>query len=407
MSHCVVGYDGGMRDVWILAVAQALAGSGTIMLFTFGGIIGTELAPFPAIATLPLSLSILGVALTSIPAALLMQRIGRRAGFVGSALVAALAALLCAASVATGSFAGLCVSGWLLGSNMAFVQQYRFAATEFVEHAHAGKAVATVMLGTLTAAVLAPELGDRLRLVGGWPEFTGSFVALAGLCVVAAVLLLALGVPGPRHDSHAGTPRPLADVARQPSYVVAVLAGITAYAAMSFIMTATPISMHVVDGMTVGETKRVISMHLLGMYVPSLASGWLIRVVGVHPMMRVGLACIAACTAISVFVGQHFVHYLSGLVLLGIGWNLLFVAGTTMLTQSYRPAERYRAQGLNDFLVFGAQALASLAAGPAITALGWRSVNLLAVPVVLVMAGAVVWSGRTAGRALRPAPDLG
>lgn len=392
-----------MRDVWILAAAQACAACGTIVLVTFGGILGTRLAPFPAIATLPLSLSVLGVAATSIPAALLMQRIGRKPAFVGSAVMAVGASLLCAASVAAGSFAGLCLAGFLLGANMAFVQQYRFAAAEFVGEKDAGRAVSTVMLGTLAAAILAPELGNRARLLGGWPEFTGSFVALAGVCALAALVLLTLGRPPVRVAYALHAARPLGVVARQPAFLTAVLAGVTAYAVMSFIMTATPISMHVVDGLPVDDTKSVISMHLLGMYVPSLASGWLIRVLGVRPMMLAGLALMGVCVAISVFVGQHFVHYVAALVLLGVGWNFLFVAGTTLLTTSYAPSERYRAQGLNDFVVFGVQALASLAAGPAITRLGWQAVNLASLPLLVLMAAAIVWYGRTAGATSRAA----
>lgn len=382
-----------MRDVWILALAQALAASGTIVLVTFGGIVGTTLAPSAAVATLPLSLSVLGVALTSIPAALLMQRIGRKPAFIGSAVMAVLASLLCAASVAAASFTGLCVAGFLLGANMAFVQQYRFAAAEFVDERDAGRAVSTVMLGTLTAAILAPELGNRARLLGGWPEFTGSFVALAGVCAVAALVLTALGRPAVRAVAAVQAARPLAVVARQPAFIAAVLAGVTSYAVMSFIMTATPISMHVVDGMPIGDTKSVISLHLLGMYVPSLASGWLIRTLGVRPMMLAGLVLMAVCVAISAFVGQHFMHYASALVLLGMGWNFLFVAGTTLLTTSYAPSERYRAQGLNDFVVFGTQAAASLAAGPAVMRLGWPSLNLASVPLLVLMAAAVVWLG--------------
>ena len=176
------------------------------------------------------------------------------------------------------------------------------------------------------------------------------------MCALAALVLLTLGRPAVRVAYVLHTARPLGVVARQPAFVTAVLAGVTAFAVMSFIMTATPISMHVVDGLPVDDTKSVISMHLLGMYVPSLASGWLIRVLGVRPMMLAGLAFMGVCVAISVFVGQHFVHYVAALVLLGIGWNFLFVAGTTLLTTSYAPSERYRAQGLNDFVVFGAQA---------------------------------------------------
>jgi MFS family permease len=380
-----------MRNVWILALAQALSGCGTIMLVTFGGIVGTHIAPIPAIATLPLSLAVLGLALMSIPAALLMQRVGRKAGFIGSAIVATAAALLLALSVATEAFVGLCVAGFLLGANMAFVQQYRFAAAEYVDGPDAGRAVSTVMLGTLGAALLGPELGDRMRHLGGWPEFTGSFVALAVLCILGALVLLALGQPKVQTTVDASTPRSLGEIARQPAFIVALLGGLGSYAVMSFIMTATPISMHVVDGMSVSETKHVISLHLLGMYVPSLASGWLIRVLGIRPMMLIGLALMSICVVISAFVGHHFVHYVWGLTLLGVGWNFLFVASTTLLTTSYRSAERFRAQGLNDFVMFGSQACASFLAGPAITFLGWRIVNLASVPLIIIVTLAVFW----------------
>lgn len=381
-----------MRDVWILALAQACSACGTIMFATFGGIIGATLAPAPALATLPLSLSVLGTALGSLPASRLMQRIGRRPAFIGSALLATGTSLLCAFSVSRGAFAGLCASGILLGLNMAFVQQYRFAAAEFVAPSQAGRAVSTVMLGTLAAAIVAPELGDRLRLAGGWPEFTGSFVGLSGILMMSAVILTRLP-SRPRTVVTGRSTRALGDVARQPTFIAAAAAGVTAYAVMSFIMTATPISMRVVDGMSVAQTKSVISLHLLGMYVPSLASGWLVRVVGIRGLMTAGLACMATCVGIGVFVGQHFTHYLTGLALLGVGWNCLFVAGTTLLTTGHTPEDRYAVQGLNDLLVFGTQATASLLAGPAIIRFGWPLLNAASVPLLVAMAGVVVWLG--------------
>jgi predicted MFS family arabinose efflux permease len=380
-----------MRNVWILALAQALTGCGTIVLVAFGGIVGTRLASSPALATLPLSLAIVGVAATSIPAALAMQRWGRKRAFLASAAFAAAASLVCAAAVARADFALLCVGGAMLGANMAFVQQYRFAATEYVALEHAGRAISTVMLGTLVAAVLAPELGDRARLLGGWPEFTGSFVALSGVCVVG-LAVLALLEPAHAHEAAAARPaRPLATIARQPGYRVAVLCSVAGYAVMSFIMTATPISMHVLDGMDVAASKQVITAHLLGMYLPSLASGWLIDRLGLPRMMYAGLGCMGACVAIAAVVGHHFVHYLVGLVLLGVGWNLLFVAGSTLLTRSYTASERFRAQGLHDFATFGTQALASLLAGASIHALGWTVLNLASVPLLLV-AAAAIWT---------------
>lgn len=362
-------------------------GCGTIMLVAFGGIIGTHLAPHPALATLPLSLSILGVATTSLPAALLMQRIGRRRAFVGSACLAIVAALLCAWSVAAASFPGFCVAGVLLGCNMAFVQQYRFAAVEYVAPERSGQAVATVLLGTLAAAVLAPTLGTAARHLGGWPEYTGSYLVLAVICAAGAALLTRLpdSAPQPAADSQGA--RALREIAGQPDFQLAVVAGIAAYAVMSFIMTATPISMHVHDGFSSGETTGVITAHLLAMYLPSLATPWLIRRLGITGMMLWGVAAMLACIVISAAIGHQFAHYFSGLVLLGLGWNLLFVAGTTLLTTTYAPGERFRAQGCNDLAVFGSQGMASLLAGTAMETIGWQALNLASAPLLAV----VVW----------------
>lgn len=373
------------KNVWILTAAQAFSGCGTIMLVAFGGIVGTRIAPSAALSTLPLSLSILGVATASLPAALLMQRIGRRPAFVGSALVAACAALLCAWAVAHGNFALLCLAGFGLGCNMAFVQQYRFAATEYVDVSQSGQAVATVILGTLVAAIAAPTIGTAARNLGGWPEFTGSYVVLSGLCLIAAAILLRLEDAPIRATTHGETGRPLRDIARQPAFRLAVLAGIASYAVMSFIMTATPISMHVHDGFSSGETTSVITAHLLGMYLPSLATPTLQRLLGVRGMMITGLVAMALCILISAVIGHAFAHYFIGLVLLGLGWNLLFVAGTQLLTTTYAPSERFRAQGCNDLAVFGSQAVASLLAGTAMETIGWQALNVASLPLLLAV----------------------
>ncbi len=379
-----------MRNVYILTAAQALAGCGTIMLVAFGGIAGARIAPMPEIATLPLSLSILGLAAMSLPAALLMQRIGRQRAFIGGALALAAAALLCAFAIARANFALLCVAGALLGANMAFVQQYRFAATEYLPPEQAGRGVSTVLLGTLAAAVIGPFVGQWVRHWGGWREYTASYVALAGLCVAAAVVLTRL-TPAPSASvgpTHGG--RPLAAILRQPSYVAAVFAGVSAYAVMSFIMTATPLSMHEIDGFSGGETSAVITAHLIGMYLPSLFTPVLMRVLGHKRMMLWGIVAMFACVLIAVFVGRHFMHYFWALALLGIGWNLMFVAATTQLTATYAAAERFRAQGFNDLAIFGTQGLASLAAGAAISSAGWATVNLVTLPVLALVTVSVL-----------------
>lgn len=385
-----------MRNVWLLTFAQALAACGTIMLVTFGGIVGTELAPTPVLATLPLSVSVFGVAATSLPAALLMQRIGRKAAFIGSACIASAGAIGIAFSIATQNFWMLCGSAFFIGANMAFVQQYRFAAVEYVDESHAGRAVATVMLGTLGAALVGPTLGQFTSHLHGWPEFTGTYLTLSVLCLGAALVLTRL--PQPVRSVQIATHRSgrsLRALLREPDFRLAVLAGLASYAVMSFIMTATPLSMHVHDGFSSAETTRVITAHLLGMYLPSLVAPLLVRMLGVRRMMLLGVAANFLCIGISALMGHAFVHYFVGLVLLGLGWNLMFVAATTLLTSCYAPDERFRAQGFNDLAVFGSQATASLLAGTAIETLGWEALNLATLPLLAL----VVW------RIVRRSPD--
>ncbi|MCS6947016.1 MAG: MFS transporter [Steroidobacteraceae bacterium] len=379
-----------MKNVYLLMAAQALAGCGMIMLVTFGGIAGSRIAPFPQIATLPLSLAIVGVAAMSLPAALIMQRIGRKRAFIGSALAGAIAAVLCAVAIGRASFVLLSVGAVLLGGTMAFVQQYRFAAVEYVPAEHTSRAVATVLLGTLIAALIGPLTGQLARDLGGWREFTGSYLFLALFCVAAALVLTRLEPLRVAERTTSDNGRPLAQIVRQPAFVLAVGCAVIAYAVMSFIMTATPISMHEIDGFSSGATSAVITGHLLGMYLPSLATPFLVRWLGLRGMMLTGIAAMTACVSIAALLGHHFHHYFVGLFLLGAGWNLMFVAATTQLTRCYAPSERFRAQGFNDLLVFGTQALASLGAGAAIQSLGWVALNLWSLPPLVLAAVAVL-----------------
>jgi MFS family permease len=387
-----------MRNVYVLALAQALSAAGMMTVFLLGGILGSQFAPLPQLATLPVSLTVVGLAATAIPAALLMERIGRRNAFVASAALAALAALLVAWAVTLESFTLLCAATLLLGANLAFQQQHRFAAAESVPPGRVSTAVSIVMVGTLVAAAVGPQIALALKDLVPGHEYAGSFVGVSVLLAAAALVLTrsSAGLPHEHRAGHEATrdARPLATVVRQPLFLVAVAAAVVSYAVMSFIMTATPISMHVHDHHSDTDTAWVIQSHLLAMYGPSLFSGRLIARIGVRSGMAAGLVLMIACVAID-SAGHDLMHYWWGLVLLGIGWNLLFVAGTALLTTTYRPAERFRAQAVNEFSVFGTQALASLLAGPAIHALGWRTLNLAAlVPLALFAAALVIWPGQ-------------
>ena len=380
-----------MRSVWLLAMTQALCNSGTFLVVLLGGILGSQLAPRPALATLPLSVMIIGLALTTFPAALIMQRLGRRPVFQATALVAAGAAVLGAQAIRADSFGLFCLATFLLGTTNAVVMQYRFAAAEHVAPELAGRAVATVMVGALVAAWLGPEIAILGADLVANAHYAGSFYCAAALFVAAALLLSALPRRGGALGRIGGPARPLGEVARQPEFKVAVLAGVVAYAVMSFIMTATPVSMHVMDHLSEQDTKWVIQSHLLAMYLPALVSGRIVVRLGVHPTMLIGTLTMCGCVAIALLGGHEVVHYWWAMVLLGIGWNLLFVAGTAMLTQTYRPSERFRAQAVNELTVFGSQATASLLAGVALAYIGWERLNLVSLPLLLTMLAAVLW----------------
>jgi predicted MFS family arabinose efflux permease len=257
------------------------------------------------------------------------------------------------------------------------------------------QAVSMVMIGTLVAAAIGPQIALALKDLVPGHEYAGSFIGVAVLCIAAAITLAGYSPP-PAHAqaADAGDARPLPEVVRQPLYLIAVGAAVVSYAVMSFIMTATPISMHVHDHHSDADTAWVIQSHLLAMYGPSLVSGRLIGRIGARAGMTAGALLMLACVAIA-SSGHDLMHYWWGLVLLGIGWNLLFVAGTALLTTTYRPAERFRAQAVNEFSVFGTQALASLLAGPAIHALGWRTLNFAALaPLLLFGLALLAWPGQ-------------
>lgn len=378
------------RNVLLLFLAQVVFVSGSVLTVTIGGIVGSRLAPTPALATLPVSLMVVGTALATVPATLLMQRFGRRIGFTGAAGLAMGAALLAASALDAGSFALFCAATAGVGASLAFSQQFRFAAAESVAPERAGQAISFILLGSIGGALLGPELAARGQLLVPELPFRGAALALAGLFAVAAGILLALA-PTRRIDAatDARPPRPLGEMIRSPLFLVAVAGGVVGQGVMTFVMTATPVSMHVMDGHSMADTAGVIRAHVIGMYLPSLASAALIARFGPIRLMVVGVGAMLATLAIG-FSGQAVLHYWWALVLLGIGWNFLFVGGTTLLVRTYRPSERFRAQAVNEASVFGVSALASLLAGTLMAEIGWTRLLIVALPFVLAMGVALL-----------------
>ncbi len=354
-------------------------------MVTLGGIIGSSLVTNKAFSTLPLSMAVVAIAATTIPATVLMRRVGRRKGFALASTCAASAMLVAVVALSQSSFALFVLAAMMFGVNMAFTQQYRYAAAESVPPRYIARAVSFVLVGSIGGAFVGPELATRGQY---WIEsipYAGTMVALCVMFVLQAVLFLFLGAARDHaeFEEQAGE-RPLRELVRQPLFIVAVLGGTVGYGLMTLVMTATPLSMHINDGFSLEATAAVIRAHVLGMYVPSLVAGFLIEKLGVTRLMFVGALGLLS-TSIIGLQGHSFMHYWWGLVLLGVGWNFLFVGGTTLLTYTYSMAERFRAQAVNEFLVFGTSATASLLAGTVMHFFGWSMLMLVPIPVLLAI----------------------
>lgn len=390
------------RNVAILSFGQVLGLTGSVMGVFVGGIIGSQLAPTPVLATLPITSSVVGVALFTMPASLLMKRIGRKRGFQSAALMAFLAALLAAYAIHLSSFALYVLALFFIGGNSAFVQQYRFAAVESVPPEFAGRAVSLVLLGGVVGGLLGPELARRTKDMLSFGEYTGSYTALAGIYLGVILLMALLAKIQITNTDVTGEERPMRAILAQPGYIVAVLAGVVAYAVMSLIMTATPISMHNMSGHSLAATGLVIQSHVVAMYLPSLITAPVISRLGHRRVMASGVLLIVLCIGFNL-LGVQVINYWVALVLLGVGWNFLFIGGTVQLSENYRPAERFKAQAFNDFSIFSVQALASLSAGTLIYLTSWQFLNALTVPVLIMMLLLILVSDRRIQRLPAPA----
>jgi predicted MFS family arabinose efflux permease len=379
-----------VRNLSILVVCQLISTSGSIVVVMLGGIIGSDLASNKAFATLPLSMMVVAVAAMTIPATLLMKKIGRRKGCALASASAVAALLLAVVALRYSSFSVYIIAVMLFGINMAFTQQYRYFAAESVEPKHVPRAISLVLVGSIGAAFVGKELAIRGQFWIADVQFAGTFVVLAVMFAVQAVLFFAM-LPAKSRDESGVQPsdRQLAEIIRQPVFIVAVLGATCGYGLMTLVMTATPLSMHVNDGYTVEQVGQVIKYHVLGMYVPSLFTGFLIEKAGVIRLMFVG-AFVLLATSIIGLQGHSVLHYWWALLLLGIGWNFLFIGGTTMLTYTYSMAERFRAQAVNEFLIFGTSATASLLAGTVMYFFGWRTLMLIPIPILIVICIALI-----------------
>jgi MFS family permease len=382
------------RTVLMLALCQALAMTGGSIVATTASIIGSMLAPDRALSTLPIAVQMTGMMMATIPAALLMARIGRRPGFWIGASVGATGAAIAAIAVFRADFVLFCVGTFLLGMYNGTAQQYRFAAAEIADEAFRPKAISLVLAGGVVSAVFGPETAKWSSELFVPYLFAGCYVVIIFLCFAAALLLCFIDLPKPlplvlRRAGGQGGGRPLAEIARQPAFITAAIAGMVGYGVMSLVMTATPIAM--LDcGLAFKDAAFVIQWHSLGMYAPSFVTGHLILRFGVTRILLAGAALLLVCCAINL-AGIAVANFWAANVTLGIGWNFLFVGATTLLTRTYTAEEKGKVQALNDFLIFGTVALSSFASGALLSGVGWAMVQIAIMPFVAVAAIAVLW----------------
>lgn len=367
-------------NVWLLTLIQALAMSSVTMLVLAGGVLGAQLTPDPKWSTLPLAMSIVGTACGVVPITRLMQHFGRKPVFITATTLGAVVTLFAATSIANSSFWGLVISAFLLGMMMSAIQQIRFTAMESVSIEMMPKAASTVLLGGLVAAVLGPELVTFGQLISD-QVFVGAFYLMSGLLILCSLLFTKIDNTHVVTTKSADTGRKLSLIARQPVFILAVSASVVGYALMSFIMTATPVHMHVHQAYSLQDTKWVIQSHIFAMFFPSLFSGWLISKLGTSKIIYLGLSSYVA-TILIALTGNEWLNYWSALVLLGIGWNFLFVGGTVLLAQTYQANEKFKVQGLNEFLVFSCQAMAALSAGFILNLIDWRGLLLASFTII-------------------------
>ena len=357
---------------------------------------GILLVDDKSLATLPLALQFVAMALTTIPASLYMGRFGRKVGFITGAFIGACGGALGAYAIMQGDFDLFCIASLLTGSFNGFCHYFRFAAADVSTDAFRSKAISYVLAGSIVAALLGPTLARNTADLMS-VQFAGVYLALIVVYLLVASIVSFIDIPRPTAEQRKSGGRPLSKIARQPKFIIAVCAATFGYLVMSFLMTVTPIAMGVC-GFTFSDSSYVIQAHILGMYAPAFVTGHLINRFGVNNILIAGSVLCGASIVIHLS-GIGFINFLFGLVLIGVGWNFLFTGGTTLLTQTYTPAEKAKVQGLNDFFIWGTISIGAVTSGAVQHSVGWSAVNLVMAPLVLIVFATTLWlrfSGRKA-----------
>ena len=387
------------RNVLLLAVCQALYISGTTLMIVTAPLVGKMLLPEdPGWATAPLFFHHGGVMSATIPASLLMRRIGRRGGFMLGAVIGCIGALIAVEAIYELSYWGFCLGVFVIGWFNGFAIFYRFAAADTATPEFRPKAISLVLAGGLLAAIIGPELAKHTLDWLAPVFYAGSYLSLVGLYVLSFCLLAFVRIPTLSAEERRDTGRPLLEILRQPPCIVAILAAAAAFSTMSLVMSPTPLAMEAC-GFDTDDTFTVMQAHVVGMYLPAFFTGHLVSRFGARPIILAGIALIAVCAAVNLS-GVELMHFAVALFLNGVGWNFMFVGGSSLLTEVHTPAERAKLQGVNDFVVFGSIAVSSLFSGRILEDLGWDWINIGILPMIAVsLLATLIFAGSRGRRA--------
>ncbi|TQV80478.1 MFS transporter [Denitrobaculum tricleocarpae] len=384
--------DSNTPNVGLLAACQALANCCNVLMVAIAALVGQNLAPDPSLATLPFALQFVGIMATTVPASLVMSRFGRRYGFSQGAVIGIAAGVICSLAVFDRSFMLYCFGSLIYGVFAAHASYYRFAAADAAKPEGKAQAISLVLAGGIVAAIAGPQLATWSRDLLAPVFFAGSFLVVSALSFLVLLVVQFIRIPNVKPEAVSKGGRSLSEIARQPAFIVAVLAGMIGYGSMNLIMLATPLAMLACNH-SFSDSNFVISWHVLSMFAPSFFTGSLVRRFGVEPILLTGGLLILACVAINLS-GVEILQFWSALVMLGLGWNFLYVGGSILLTSTHRPEEQAKVQALNEFLTFSVVAVTALGSGALLHYFGWDALNLgVLVPVLLVITS-VLWFWR-------------
>ena len=374
------------RNLWLLILSQIFGFTAANVTVFLSGIIGSEISPIKALATFPPSVYVVGIAISTIFAAKVMSAIGRRLGFVLASIGSSLACILAAYAILNNKFLIFSLSCFFLGTGMAFIHQYRFAAAESVEKQKAPKAVSMLLLAGIVSAFIGISLANFTKNLVSDHIYVGSYLALACFTIMPALILSFYKNTNIQSDeiNFNKEVRSYKEFFLDPKFLQAMFSATFGYVVMAFLMTATPISMHFMHNISVDKVGIVIQFHVLGMFLPSLITGNLINKYGPSNIMYAG-TLFYLLTIIMSFFEPNFINYLISLILLGIGWNFLYISGTSLLVTTYQDHEKFKAQGFNDLVVFSATAIGSLSAGVLISITSWKVLNLMCIPFLVLI----------------------